>query len=736
MSDKPSSVLVAEIGSLTTRVTLVDVVEGESRMIGQAEVPSSVEPPYRNAVVGVLQAAAQIAEFTGRQLLHDGQLLMPQNNERDGVDHVVSITSAAGNLALVIVAVASDVSARSALHACRSTYTSVLQVVTLDDTMANSVGNSGTPWIVRQIQSMLSLQPDLIFIAGGLENGAVDALSRLAHIVALTALRISVDPVGQQRQDVMARPVIYAGNSAARERVLEALSDRAEMIVVDNVRPALERENLEPARRELHRLYDERILSRLPGLPSLRRLSRAPVTTVCNAEGLITRFMAERYGRHILTLDVGSTSSSAFLASPGHYNLAVLGTCGTGYGLSTLINERGVSRIARWLPFSISDEDLLHWLLNKLLRPHLMPASREDLLLEHAVAREALVLALMALYDEMPAPTYDLVMAGGGVLAHAPHPGLSALTLLDALQPTAQDSTMAIDIHLDVLGLLPACGALALLDTDAAVTVFDRDLLRNMPLATCVVPLGDGRSGEVAAEAELVSREGTQRVTVRHGQIGRLPLSHGVRGTLTLRPASGVRIGRNDPGAEVRSDEAAISGSALGVIIDARGRPLRLADNAQQRQAQIGEWLIALGIEQEQSPYLGATVALERGSAGTFAMGAMANGSGQKVGDMPTATSETFSARETEAAAPESPGPDAQAVDMAGVGEQPPVAQDDKARTKPGTRISLSDLAAEDLDVSPEPQTPREMTELDRDLAKLRRSVEEPQKRGWFRRKK
>ena len=49
MPHKPGALLVAEIGNVTTRVTLVDLVDGEMRLIGQASVPSTTEPPFENA---------------------------------------------------------------------------------------------------------------------------------------------------------------------------------------------------------------------------------------------------------------------------------------------------------------------------------------------------------------------------------------------------------------------------------------------------------------------------------------------------------------------------------------------------------------------------------------------------------------------------------------------------------------------------------------------------------------
>jgi hypothetical protein len=606
MLNELSAVLVAEIGCSTTRVTLVDTVDGEARLIGQAEVPSTTEPPYENAMIGILEAAEQIGEATGRQLLQDGSLLMPETSERDGVSGLVALTSAAGLMGVVIAAVASAVSARSALRASRSTYTSVLQVVTLDDS-ARAADGQDVSWIERQVRTLIGLRPDVVLITGGLEGGVEDALVRLSHIVGLTALNTRVDSEGQQRHDVSARPVIFAGNSSARERVIEALSGRAELAIVDNVRPALEVERLDPARRALTRRYNDHILPKLPGMAALRRLSATRVYAACDAVGLMTRFIAEQYQRSVLALDAGSASTAAYLHSQGQYSPAVLGGMGTGYGAGAVLAACGLAAIGRWLPFPIGEQELTHWLLNKMLRPQVQPTTREDVLIEHAVARETLGLALQALWDERPGAPYDLVVAGGGVLTHAPHPGLAALTILDALQPDSSETELAVELRLDMLGLMGACGALAFAAPESALTLFERDFLANVPLATCIVVLGGGRAGEPAIEAELKTVGGeTQRIVVAHGQIGRLALPVEQKGQITLRPSGGARIGRNAAGAEVQSDVAAISGSALGVIIDARGRPLRLPDEPLARQQQLWDWLTALGVESGPLPYAAA----------------------------------------------------------------------------------------------------------------------------------
>lgn len=780
MSDELGAILVAEIGSITTRVMLFDVVDGEIRLICQVERPSSIEPPNEDSTVAILEGIEHISGLIGRTLLHEsGQLIMPQNEERDGVNHIVAVTSGAGNLGVIITAIATDISARSCLHACRSTYSSLMQVVALDDFDKNrerlnsrslpasikKTPLTTTSWIERQVESMLASTPDVVVIAGGLEGGTSDISKRLAHIVSLTTLRTSVDASGQQRQDSIRHPVIYAGTSAAQDDVRDILAGRADVIVLDNVRPTLERENLAPVRLEMDRLYNELILSRLPGIEVLQSLSQVPITTVYNAENIVTRFVAERYRRQVLMLDIGSTSSSAFYAGSEAYGYTILGESGTGYGIMTIINERGLAHIARWLPFVISGKDLMHWILNKMFRPQLIPTSLNDVLIEQAIAREALCVLMDAVTDENPNLSYDIILACGGVLAHAPAPGMAVLMVLDALQPTAQQSTLALDIYLDTLGLIPACGALARLEADAAVTVFDRDILQNAPLATCIIALGDGRPGKIALEAELIPVHGEpQKVSVRHGDITYLPLHPGNKAQIIIRPSAGVRIGNNPPGAEVKSNIAAINGSHMGVVIDARGRPLAIPGDNKRRRAQLWEWLAAMGAVQGPSPYLDAEPAArgkkeknvddepqlppeavqpvvaasgqpehttqgESSSAGKSKR-QLAQEAKQQARAEKQAAKEQARLQKEQAKADKKkgkgkgkPAPDAK-QQPAGQSEVGAVAGD--GALKPGSRISLADLDLSDTSSqTPQASTP-DPGSVESDLASLRETVVDP----------
>lgn len=230
MAEVVRAVLVVEIGSITTRVSLIDQVDGESRLIGQAETLTSRELPYQNIFFAVQEATAQLTDLTGRQLLNDGRLLIPQTSTGDGIDAVVVVTSALEPLRVVVAAIASDVSARSALRAVRGVPSVTLAVLTLDDTLGQPPVTSDQSWLERQLETLLPLLPDVMVVTGGIEGGAVEAISRLAHLINLKLLLNEVI-------DEPLPTIIYAGNSAAQAQVQEALSERrCELLAVANVR--------------------------------------------------------------------------------------------------------------------------------------------------------------------------------------------------------------------------------------------------------------------------------------------------------------------------------------------------------------------------------------------------------------------------------------------------------------------------------------------------------------------
>src|SRR5512135_2041720 len=88
------SVLAIEIGTISTRVILFDVVEGHYRFLGQGVVPTTIGAPLNDVSLGVKEALDQLREITGRVFFNaDGQLVVPSQPNGSGVDACVATVS-------------------------------------------------------------------------------------------------------------------------------------------------------------------------------------------------------------------------------------------------------------------------------------------------------------------------------------------------------------------------------------------------------------------------------------------------------------------------------------------------------------------------------------------------------------------------------------------------------------------------------------------------------------------
>jgi hypothetical protein len=180
----------------------------------------------------------------------------------------------------------------------------------------------------------------------------------------------------------------------------------------------------------------------------------------------------------------------------------------------------------------------------------------------------------------------DLVIGSGGRLVGAHREPEAALLLLDGLEPCG-----VCQLALDPASLLPALGVVAGFHPLAAVQVLAFDgLLRLGPV---VAPIGQGRPGQPAIRVTLRREDGsTAEAQVHTGDLAVLPLGAGETGHLELRPSPAFDVGLGVRGLGATTE---VRGGLIGVIVDARGRPLPVIGQAAERMKQMRRWLSALG---------------------------------------------------------------------------------------------------------------------------------------------
>ena len=98
-----SSILVADCGTVFTKVSLLGLVEGQYRLMARGEAPTSAAAPHHDITKGLVQAINEIEFVTGRHFVADGRLISPEQSSGDGVDLFISTISAGGPIRLLVL---------------------------------------------------------------------------------------------------------------------------------------------------------------------------------------------------------------------------------------------------------------------------------------------------------------------------------------------------------------------------------------------------------------------------------------------------------------------------------------------------------------------------------------------------------------------------------------------------------------------------------------------------------
>ncbi|MGA9533048.1 MAG: glutamate mutase L, partial [Anaerolineales bacterium] len=515
------TLLTIDVGSVHTRASLFDVVEGRYRLVATGRSPSTAGPPLYDVREGVRIALDQIQAVTGRRLI-DGTdaLIMPVTEGGNGVDVFAATTSAGPKVRTVLVGLMPKVSMESGRRLATSTYLEVVEEIGLMDRRGDD----------EKIDSILNARPDLIVVVGGTDGGAS---SSVLEMVDLVRLATELSPEGEEPQ------VVFAGNRVLAAPVAERFGDGMQVTLTPNVRPGLEQEDLAPARLRLAEAIAEGRANRITGFDELLQWSGGNLLPTADAFGRVVRYLSQVYDpdKGVLGIDIGGTHTTLAAAFGGDMRLTVRSDLGLGTSMPGLLKEATLADIQRWLPEPMSFSFIRDYIFNKALHPATVPTEMSDMLLEFALSRELIRVALEGARPSWPAdqagkgsllPPLEPILASGGVLSRAPHPGYVALTLLDAVQPIGI-TTLVLDPH----GLAPALGAAAAGLPLATVQVLSSGNFAS--LATVISAVGRGRPGRPVLQLRLDPEDGSESIEgeARFGQLIVLPLRQGQYARLT-----------------------------------------------------------------------------------------------------------------------------------------------------------------------------------------------------------
>jgi uncharacterized protein (TIGR01319 family) len=461
---------IADVGSTTTKAILFR--RDPNWRCFCEEVPTTVEKPHEDVMVGVTAALQALELVSGETLLANGKPTVP----------FFSTSSAGGGLAMVVAGLVREITAESADRVALGAGAIVLEALAMND------GRS--PY--RKIEDLKSLRPDMVLLAGGFDGDALTGPVFLAELLVESDLHPKLNPQAKM-------PLIYAGNCRAEEHVRDALLDRFLYYPVANIRPTGEQENYEPARDAIAKLFMDHVMSQAPGYDRLGPMVSAPVLPTPAGFAKILELASLSLKARILAVDVGGATTDVFTAEEGRVFRTVSANLGLSYSILNVAELSGISPVREFLESDFEEIEVWNRIGDKYINPTRLAETNRDMRIEWALATVAIREAVRAhlrvmavsshrqglieldvneLLHEHPRglltrkaynlKDYGLIIGGGGILSHSPRSAAAAI-LVDALRPGPK-----VELAVDSSFMLPHLGVLGTVAPELARELFDQ----------------------------------------------------------------------------------------------------------------------------------------------------------------------------------------------------------------------------------------------------------------------
>lgn len=291
-------VLVAEIGSTTTLVNaFAGINTDEPRFIGQGQAPTSVlEGDVR---IGLEGAVEDLKNRLCLDKIEYGEML--------------ATSSAAGGLRMCVHGLVYDMTVKAAQAAALGAGAIV--------TMATAGKMSE-----YDIEDLVASRPNLILLAGGTDYGERETALYNAARIAETRLKA---------------PVIYAGNVQNQRAVMDIFKKAGvSCTVTENVYPKLDKLNIEPARKIIHKVFEEHII-KAPGMEHIRDMVTGSIMPTPGAVMEAVQLIYNEIG-DVVAVDIGGATTDVHSVTGGSEEIGILMTSPEPFAKRTVEGDLGL----------------------------------------------------------------------------------------------------------------------------------------------------------------------------------------------------------------------------------------------------------------------------------------------------------------------------------------------------------------------------------------------------------
>ncbi|MFO7895961.1 MAG: glutamate mutase L [Candidatus Cloacimonadales bacterium] len=488
--------VIVDIGSTTTKAILLKKSEDEYKLAGICNAATTVEKPREDVNLGVLAALRQLETSAQAELLDAADKL------RENVLFLAT-SSAGGGLQIMVVGLTMFDSASSAKRTAFGAGGVILDTFAIDDKRSS----------LEQMTAMANLHPDIILMSGGVDGGAISPILRLGEILQFA------EPVAKFNESGKI-PLVFAGNRAARELIAGVFQEKFELFMVENLRPKMLEENLQPAREKIHQLFMDSVMEQAPGYSQLKKQTDDEIIPTPMGVIRSLQLVAEKYSENVMSVDIGGATTDIFSHILGEFFRTVSANYGMSYSISNVMKDSSLPSIRHYLPAEIDLDYLRNYVSNKMLYPTFNPQDSQQVAIEHALAIRAIQMSqkqhlemnfntrqlgfldkmkqaergleklLEAFYvseakesKKFSMQEVNIMIGAGGVLAHTENSRQALTIIYKGLQPVG-----ITEIWRDRNFISPHLGKLSAVNEALAAKLIDTECYEK--LATVIRPLG------------------------------------------------------------------------------------------------------------------------------------------------------------------------------------------------------------------------------------------------------
>jgi uncharacterized protein (TIGR01319 family) len=291
-------VLVYEIGSTTTLVNAFNGIDTDKpRFIGQGQAPTSVlEGDVR---IGLKAAINDLAKNLGTE------------NVEYGIAFATS--SAAGGLRMTVHGLVYDMTVKAAKAAALG---------------AGAIIKHATAGIMSDydIEDVRAIAPNLILLAGGTDYGERETAIENAKKLVASGIKA---------------PVIYGGN-IQNHHIIRAIFEGSgiPLYITENVYPKLDLLNIEPARKIIHKVFEEHIV-KAAGMEHVRDMVTGNIIPTPGAVMEAAQLLYNEIG-DLAVIDIGGATTDVHSVTQGSDEIASIQTTPEPFAKRTVEGDLGM----------------------------------------------------------------------------------------------------------------------------------------------------------------------------------------------------------------------------------------------------------------------------------------------------------------------------------------------------------------------------------------------------------